>query len=108
MSGVFGKKTDILEEKVEFEKNFPGLPRGKFVRFKVHVAQTTDGQFQITATLTKVEGLPKYPLPSEVQMESLAGDFFGLVDREIGIYWTQATSQNTKLGSFGWFQRSLS
>jgi membrane-associated protease RseP (regulator of RpoE activity) len=107
MSGVFGKKTDILKEKVEFEKNFPGLPRGKFVRFKVHVAQTTDGRIQVTATPTKVEGLPKYPLPSEAQMEALADEFFGLVAREIGIYWSNTKNQNAAPSPFASFRSSL-
>jgi len=107
MSGVFGKKTDIPERKVEFEKNFPGLPRGKFVRFKVHIAQTTDGRIQVIATPTKVQGLPTYPLPSEAQMESLSAQFFGLVDREVGVYWSNATNQNATPSPFGSFRKSL-
>jgi hypothetical protein len=107
MSGVGNRKTDISKEKVEFVKNFPGFPRGKWVRFKISVTQTADGRYLVTATPTKIAGLPSLPLPSDEHVNSLASDFFRLVDREIGIYWSQSTSENAELDSFGSFRRSL-
>src|ERR1700688_3394239 len=77
------RKTNTSEEKVEFVQYFAGFPTGKAVRFKVGIARTADGRIQIAATPT---GIKAAHLPSKEQVELLANQFFGFVDREVGFY----------------------
>jgi PDZ domain/PEGA domain len=98
------RKTNTSEEKVEFVQYFAGFPTGKAVRFKVGIARTADGRIQIAATPT---GIKAAHLPSKEQVELLANQFFGFVDREVGFYWSKATSQNAMPSPFASFRSSL-
>jgi hypothetical protein len=98
------RKIDIPKEQVEFAKYHAGFPLGKGVRFKASVTRTFDGRVQITATPTKVAGAS---LPGKEEIESLANQFFSLLDREVGVYWSNATNQNGTTSPFASFRRSL-
>lgn len=98
------RKTDASNEKVEFAQYFVGFPTGKGVRFKVGVSQTADGRVQIAATPT---GIKTARFPRREQVESLANQFFTLVDREVGVYWGKATSLSAMPSPFASIRSSL-
>ena len=80
-------KTNPSNAKVEFTQFFRAFPTGRAVKFVVDVTRIADDQVQIAATPSGLAGMR---LLNEKEVESLANQFFGLVDKEVEVLRSNA------------------